>query len=690
MNLRMLAVAAWALPCLAGAAWAGESDDMTKDDYAHYLSLFSQIVLQCPLDNQTEMIDAIRALSAATGKDAPFGPKYGDRGKDLPAKIRGLLGQLQETLPVLNLEWKDGKAALRGKTRPLAAAAGIPRFALARVANRGKDPLELRLTVNALPPHPRPLAIAPGQTREALLAIRVDDAQAHEAPLAIASGGAAKAEVGIPLTVSPAAKIKGVVKDRDLGKPFPGRVYVKGADNVFRHAKAYADVPTLSQKTMIFPGNNYQLPFFYSDGTFEIDVPAGKTEITLERGFEHEIVKQTFDLKPGETREVSLESGRIISMKDHGWISGDTHVHWAKNWWNEDESLDLLRVVQRAEDVQVVNNLTLRHHNPPQAEFIAPTQRPMGLIKDYSDDTYLVQMAEEYRNAPFYGHINYLNIKELIQPISTGDLMGPNALDYPTNYSRHLEARKQGGIIIQAHGLTSESPADIVLGLNDSLDQLEPKTYYDVLDCGFRQPLTNGSDHPARLVGCARAYVKVVGPLTYKKWIQGIRDKKTFTTSGPLLFLSVNGKDIGEEVRLAKGEAMKIKARAISRRPIGRFQIVSNGKTLKEMDVAGTDQTMEFEAPAAESCWVVARCSSGKSFNAINGPGIAHTSAIYVLVDGQRIFRPGTAQAFAQNLRGGAMNLAKNGRFADDAQRKEAVAVFDRGAEAFGKLIEKK
>ena len=37
-----------------------------------------------------------------------------------------------------------------------------------------------------------------------------------------------------------------------------------------------------------------KLEVFYSDGTFEVDVPAGLTEITLERGFEWGIVRAPF------------------------------------------------------------------------------------------------------------------------------------------------------------------------------------------------------------------------------------------------------------------------------------------------------------------------------------------------------------------------------------------------------------
>jgi hypothetical protein len=57
---------------------------------------------------------------------------------------------------------------------------------------------------------------------------------------------------------------------------------------------------------------------------------------------------------------------------------------------------------------------------------------------------------------------------------------------------------------------------DVALRFADSLDQIEPDDYYRFLDCGFEIPLSNGSDHPARVAGCARVYVKTEAPFIYR------------------------------------------------------------------------------------------------------------------------------------------------------------------------------
>jgi hypothetical protein len=481
------------------------------------------------------------------------------------------------------------------------------------------------------------------------------------------------------------AIIKGVLKEDDEEAMFPGRVYVSGSDFQYRHGRAFQDNQTLSEKPIVMNvpiGKNYRLPFFYSDGTFEVKVPPGKVDLILERGYEHPIVKQQILVKPGQVFDVTLTSSRFIDMKAKGWYSGDTHIHWVKNWWSENEDIDLLAMVQRAEDLRVANNLTLLQYRPEEhgGTFITPSQFPMGPIQEYCDQDYYIQMAEEYRNDNFYGHLNFLNIKELIQPISTGPGSGgsPEALDYPLNKTAIEECHRQGGISIEAHNLgpfnRSDVPANVISGLSDSLDQLDPEHYYRFLDCGIQIPLTNGSDHPARLVGQCRAYVKVDGEFTYQKWIDGIREKRTFTTSGPLVFLTVNGEDVGSELNVKKGAKLKIHAKAHSRFPLGNFQIVTNqGEILSQTSTHKTSSELMVEIPAEQSCWFTARCSQTNEYSALKGMNIAHTSAIYVTVDEKPICRLEAVAYWIELLKRHAENVKANANYANDQQRQEEL-----------------
>jgi len=155
----------------------------------------------------------------------------------------------------------------------------------------------------------------------------------------------------------------------------------------------------------------YLVPFSYSSGYFTANVPPGPTTVLFERGLEHDFASATFNLVPGQLKVLELASGRFVDMRAYGWISGETHVHWVKNWWYENEELALLELVQRAADLRVINNLTLRYYDPFLGlDYLKPDQRSMGTMLDLSDGDYVVHMGEEFRNDPFYGHLTFLNL----------------------------------------------------------------------------------------------------------------------------------------------------------------------------------------------------------------------------------------------------------------------------------------
>ena len=278
-------------------------------------------------------------------------------------------------------------------------------------------------------------------------------------------------------------------------------------------------------------------------------------------------------------------------------------------------------------------------------------------------------------------------------PIGTGpQIAGDDSLDYPINKPAILQAREQGAISIEAHGIGAnhELPQNAIHALTDSLDQIDPDDYYRLLDCGFQLPLTNGSDHPARIAGCARAYVKIDGDFTYEKWIDGIRRGRTFTTSGPLLFLTVNSKQVGEVLSVGKNEPISITVKAQSRFPIGRLQLLSNGEVLKEIATDENVANIELDFPADQSRWIVARCSRSDQWNAIWQPDVAHTSAIYVHVDNRPVFREDAAREWINRMRMHIRDIQTKGVFGNDTQRQEAIEYVDESIRRYERLLSRR
>ena len=656
-------------------------------ELAYYSDLFLELACQSPSGLQEELIGYAVKVSRNHGSSG------NDAAKALLSEGVRLYGKVVKNYGHIHLTCNDKGLRLGDNQPPVSLAVTLPRSVIVELRNTTTQTIEL-LANEASQEDSRRISILPGTSRAIVKKIVVNEIVDRIALELDVSGRESKQNtVMLPVKALPPATLKGRIYDSDTGDIWPGRIYALSAYNQYCYDPKHADNKTLSEKLLLqfIPAKSlfYKLPFFYSDGTFELTVPAGRTKLTLERGFEHEVVEKELDLEPGQVMEMDLASGRIVDMKELGWISGDTHIHWVKNHWSENESLELLAMVQRAEDIRVVNNLTLLHRTADIA-FIAPSHFPMGPIPGYCDSDYHMQMAEEYRNEEFYGHLCFLNIDRLILPISTGKGMaGPDAPDYPINKTAIEDCRSQGGISIEAHGLglNWDVPVNVVNQLSDSLDQIPPQDYYRFLDCGFRLPLTNGSDHPARVAGSARAYVEIEGEFSYEKWIDGIRKRRTFTTSGPLVFLTVNGKGIGSELNAKPGEPLEVTAKVISRYPIGTFQIVSNSEVVAEKNAEGNTAELTFTLNADQPRWFVARCSQGQDFNAISSRNTAHTSAIYVNLDGKPVFKPQAAEFWARRMRDHAQDIAERGVFANDSQRDEAVGYIDDGAEWFERMI---
>ncbi|MSR27174.1 MAG: hypothetical protein EXS06_09195 [Planctomycetaceae bacterium] len=617
----------------------------------------------------------------------------GARGLAELEKRRGeLMVGLRAQHGALRVTWDGARLAAEEPLPPLDRARGMNRHLIVELTHTAVAPARLAVGVSGHVIQAEPWTVLPGRTQPFLVVLSGDADARVGARLEVKEEGAvAVATLPLPFRVVEPVHVLIRVVDGETGQPVAARVRAIGGDGTCRHAGPFAGDPTFTAKPILgLPLPRFsRLPFFYCDASTEIALPPGECRIEVERGFEHSIVTDVRSLEPGESRAVTLTVPRIIDAAAEGWISGDTHVHWVTNAWNVDLPLEALGVVQRAEDLRVVNNLTLLHRTASDA-FVKPSQAPVGPVAGLCQNGYHVEMAEEYRNENLYGHLCFLNLRWLVMPIGTGPgIAGDDSIDWPHNRPAIEEARSQGGISIEAHGTggNHESPLNVIHGLTDSFDQLGPADFERFLDCGFRIPLTNGSDHPARVVGAARAYVRIDGDFSYEKWIDGIRRGRTFTTSGPLLFLDVDGHTPGDSIARDPDDRVTVRVRAVSREPLGVVQVVSNGVVIAEETTEETTAELAVDLSVGESRWIVARASRGGGFNCIERAGIAHTSAVQVVVEGRGVFRPEAARDWIVRMRAHIRDIELKGRFATAGQRNEAVAYVEEGIGRYERLI---
>ncbi len=588
-----------------------------------------------------------------------------------------------------HVRWTNRGPEWVSSPQPIRLARGLTRVVLVHLERPTADPPSVLISCQGAPAlnsEATSSTDAAGTPAWYAVPVTVTELSVRRVDLQFDAPNGQRHVLSAPVEVQEPAVVQGRTADKRERRPVPARLYALGSDRQFRSAEAYQAIPTVTEKQcleyMSHFWRSYRLPFSYTDGSFRVLLPPGKAVLAMERGPETRPEPVRLTLKPGETRELVLTDRTITDPGRRGWYAGDTHIHWAINYWHENEAIDLLKVVQRAEGISVVNNLTLYQHRDADqgGPFIKPDQYPMGPVPGAEQGDWLIWMGEEYRNDSQYGHVNMLAIRELIQPIATGAGSGgpPGTPDWPLNRTALEECHRQGGINAEAHGLGplgfNDIPANVIMGLSDLLDQTDPDDYYRLLNSGIRIGLGNGSDHPARVAGSLRCYAHIQGRLTYRKWIDALKAGRTFTTSGPLLFLTVNGKGPGEVLNVKPGESLRVRLEAVSRYPLGRVQIIRNGEIIADRRTPDDRLILQVDVHVQDSLWLAARCSGmPNEWNPLRRYDIAHTSAVYALVDRRPVLEPASIRHWIEYLEAHIQRIQTMAVYEHAWQRQEQV-----------------
>jgi hypothetical protein len=428
--------------------------------------------------------------------------------------------------------------------------------------------------------------------------------------------------------------------------------------------------------------------YFYARGSYEVAVPPGRYQIEVVRGISHKSVVNYTEVGSGITHVLDFRIPVLRDLHSSGWYSGNTHTHYALEI--DEDPDDRLRMVPPAEalDVSVISYL-IRGDSP-----YITNRYPVGRLPQFSKDGTIMDMGEEARNNRTfggfgYGHVLFLNIPRAVEPVSTGLLAkSKNVPDFPTLSMLCAEARRIGGTTVWCHnGSGIESPVTAVLGDMDAYnlaDGLEANydRYYRLLNCGIRMPASSGTDW--WIYDHNRVFVQVQGGFTYESWIAGLRAGRTFVSNGPLLELRVNDQSPGGAVNTTG--LLRISAGVISRLPFDRVQILYNGEIVAEQAVSKEHEAkLEREIQVNRGGWVAARVSGGGKTHA-GFTVFAHTSPIYVRMDGTPHRSAQAAGAFVDEIEDSMQSIRKHYAFAKDADRALAIGRFEAGRLAFAKI----
>jgi hypothetical protein len=144
---------------------------------------------------------------------------------------------------------------------------------------------------------------------------------------------------------------------------------------------------------------------------------------------------------------------------------------------------------------------------------------------------------------------------------------------------------------------------------------------------------------------------------TFDAWGKAVRAGRTFTTTGPLIELVVEGRGPGGEIALPRlGGTLTVKASAHSVNPFHILEIVVNGNVVAQArrDQGVFELSLQEQIRIEESSWIAARClSQDKAWHVWPVHLAAHTSPVYISVEQGRLFRREQAEYMLTMLEGG-------------------------------------
>jgi hypothetical protein len=404
--------------------------------------------------------------------------------------------------------------------------------------------------------------------------------------------------------------------------------------------------------------------YAYVDGRFQMELPVGEVYIELFKGFEYRPLRQKLTIAPGQ-RELRLTAERPLDWRRRGWITADTHVHFI--------SPQTAWLQGQAEGLNVINLLASQW-----GDLYTNVGDVSGALSGVSRDETLVWVGTENRQH-LLGHMSLLGVKgEPVYPMTTS---GPSESyigdpTWTTLAEWSDEARRKDGLVVIPHFPSPycEVAADIVLGKIDGVElnmsewNMQLHEWYRYLNCGYRVAAVGGTDKMGAYmpVGAIRTYARLddaqlSGPLTYESWAAAVRAGRTFTTTGPLVDVTVEGRHPGDEIALpATGGTLHVQAIAESVVKFDALEVVVNGQVVaaESSVVASGDGTYRCRLAAPVqvpgSAWIAARVASDMD-RWIGSPRrvAAHTSPVYIVASGQELFSPSDATNMLTLLEGG-------------------------------------
>ncbi|MSU70208.1 MAG: hypothetical protein EXS39_05440 [Opitutaceae bacterium] len=469
-------------------------------------------------------------------------------------------------------------------------------------------------------------------------------------------------------------------------------------------------LPGLVDRGLKLRANHPAKDWFVVPGPVVLSLPQEELQVAAFAGLETELASRTIDLRGQSGVELVLPLRRFASPAKTGWHSGNTHLHLSG--MTRPQAEEYLRVIPRGDGLELV--------------FVSYLSRA-EIDRDYvsngfsSEDLQALSgggvtfgNGEEHRHnfgtfGKGYGHVMFLNIRRLVQPVSIGSGIMGGGLDFPPLRRGIEQARQEGATVIWCHGASGfEDVPDSLAGLLQAHNIFDggsqssySDSFYRFLNVGLKVPFSTGTDW--FIYDFSRVYARVDQPLTVPSWLQALVAGRTFITNGPFLELRAGPHEIGDTVALAAPGHISLNGRATGRGDFRRIELIQDGnivcRAMSHAVGGHFEAELEFSLEVNESGWVALRVGggsldtggslvipsgipfhgSGKDRNEMGEALFGHTSPIYLEIAGRPVFRRADAQELIADLETSLRTIQTKAQFADEPQRNEVLGAYREG-----------
>lgn len=414
---------------------------------------------------------------------------------------------------------------------------------------------------------------------------------------------------------------------------------------------------------------NHQ-PYFHAD-ELEFSLPVGTWQITAARGIEFERAVFTVIIIEGKSTPVYWDPQRRFDPGASGWHSGDLHVHLNYSGDHVLEPKDAHRMqLGEGLNLMMLQSGNLAGPLVYDREILAATAGTA--LWEGHDHTALA--GHEFRNG-LLGHLHGMGLGAVPDPPFTGDEGTDHPHDWPPNAAACQQMKDLGGVVTYAHPSFSaleeiehlyspmrsvearELVADAALGNVDTMEIVSCSNdagavvlWHHLLNCGLRLTATAGTDvflsfaHGPGVAsnppGWGRMYAHLDNaPLTVGAYRDAITRGRTVVTNGPWITLDVDGAGPGSVRDLSIGDRLWVRATVAGS---GVDQLVLHGPT---GEIATTDKdVLEYELEVGRPSWVAAAAYGDDDPHTLGAPVFAHTTPVYLDVNGRRVAEPESAR----------------------------------------------